>query len=107
MLGTATMESSADLMRYLIWGGIVGIGVLFAIVDLRWTRRPLFAVLLAAGIIGGLIITNVSPFTFAGGDHYMEGVLLFAGSALALAGYAAAVVGQLARQVWGRLWKRS
>jgi hypothetical protein len=97
------MESSADLMRYLIWGGIVAIGALLGIVDLRWTRRLLFGVLLAAGIIGGLIITHVSPFTFAGGDHYMEGVLLFAGSALALVGYAAALIGQFARQVWSRL----
>jgi hypothetical protein len=44
-----------------------------------------FGVVLTAGVVGGLIITRPSPFTF----HYMEGVILFAGSARALAGYAA------------------
>ena len=83
---------SAELTRYLIWGGVIAIGALFAVLDRRWIRRPLFAVLLVAGVIGGLIITRVSPFTFGGGDHYMEGVILSAGSALALAGYAFAVV---------------
>lgn len=101
------MGSSADLVRYLVWAGIVAIGGLLGIVDLRWTRRPLFGLLLAAGIIGGLIITRVSPFTFAGGDHYMEGVILSAGSALALAGYAAAIIWHFVRQLWGRAWKRS
>jgi hypothetical protein len=101
------MESSADLMRYLVWGVIAAVGALLAIVDLRWITRPLFGVLLAAGIIGGVIITKVSPFTFAGGDHYMERVILAAGSALALAGYAVAIVWQFVRRLWGRPRKRS
>ena len=91
---------SAELMRYLIWGGVIAIGALFAVLDRRWIRRPLFAVLLVAGVIGGLIITRVSPFTFGGGDHYMEGVILSAGSALALAGYALAVVWGFVRAFW-------
>ena len=101
------MESAADLLRYLVLGGVVAIGAVLGIIDLRWTKRPLFGLLLAAGSIGGLIITKISPFTFAGGDHYMEGVLIFAGSALALAGYTAAIVVHFVRQRWGRLWKRS
>jgi hypothetical protein len=58
--------SPAELMRYLIWGGVIAIGALLAVLDRRWIRRPLFAVLLVAGVIGGLIITRVSPFTFGG-----------------------------------------
>lgn len=50
---------SAELMRYLICGGVIAIGALFAVLDRRWIRRPLFAVLLVAGVIGGLIITRV------------------------------------------------
>jgi hypothetical protein len=92
--------SPAELMRYLIWGGVIAIGALLAVLDRRWIRRPLFAVLLVAGVIGGLIITRVSPFTFGGGDHYMEGVILSAGSALALAGYALAVVWLFVRAFW-------
>jgi hypothetical protein len=91
---------AADLLRYIVWGGIIAIGVLLAVVDWRWIGRPLFAVLLVAGVIRGLIITKVSPFTFAGGDHYMEGLILAAGSALALAGYALAVVWLLVRRFW-------
>jgi hypothetical protein len=91
---------SDELMRYLVWGGVIAIGALLGIVDRRWIRRPLFAVLLVAGVIGGLIITRVSPFTFAGGDHYMEGVILSAGSALALAGYSLAIVWLLVRMFW-------
>jgi hypothetical protein len=87
-------------MRYPIWGGVIAIGALFAVLDRRWIRRPRFAVLLVAGVIGGLIITRVSPFTFGGGDHYMEGVILSAGSALALAGYALAVVWRFVRAFW-------
>jgi hypothetical protein len=91
---------SAELTRYLVWGGGIAIGALLAVPDRRRIRRPLFAVLLVAGVIGGLIITRVSPFTFGGGDHYMEGVILSAGSALALAGYALAVVWRFVRAFW-------
>jgi hypothetical protein len=50
--------------------------------------------LLVAGIVGGVIITRASPFSFSGGDHYMEGVILSAGSALALVGYVVAIIWQ-------------
>jgi hypothetical protein len=91
---------AADLLRYVIWGAVIAIGALVAMLEWRWIGRPLFAVLLVAGVIGGLIITKVSPFTFAGGDHYMEGLILAAGSALALAGSVLAVVWLLVRRFW-------
>lgn len=93
------MTQSAELTRDLVWAGVVVIGTLLAVLDRRWIRRPLFAVLLVAGTFGGLTITKVSPFSFGGGDHYMEGVILSAGSALALVGYAFAVV-------WGFVHRR-
>ncbi len=89
---------SAELTRYSIWAAVVAIGILLAVLDRRWIRRPLFALLLVAGIVGGIITTKVSPFTFAGGDHYMEGVIVSAGSALALVGYIFAAVWQFARR---------
>ena len=92
---------SGELTRYVIWAGIVAVGAGLAILDRRWIRRPLFAVLLLAGIVGGLIITKVSPFTFAGGDHYMEGVIVSAASALAMIGYVFAAVWQFARRRLG------
>ena len=73
-------------------------GGLLAIVDRRWIKRPVCGVVLIAGIVGGIIVTNVSPFTFGTGSYYMEGVLIAAGSALALAGYVLAAVGQFARR---------
>lgn len=100
------MELSPDLTRYLFWAGIVAIGALLAVLDRRWTRRPVFGALLVIGVASGLIIMRASPFSFAGGDHYMEGVLLSAGSALALVGYvvgyAFALVWQFARRLGGR-----
>ena len=92
---------SGELTRYIIWAGIVAVGVGLAILDRRWIRRPLFAVLLLAGIVGGLIITKVSPFTFVGGDHYMEGVIVSAASALAMIGYVFAAAWQFARRRLG------
>jgi hypothetical protein len=60
-------------------------------------------VLLVVGVVAGFIIEQVSPFSFGGGSHYMEGVLLSAGSALALIGYVFAVVWQfVCRSIGGR-----
>ena len=85
---------SGELARYIIWAGIVAVGVGLAILDRRWIRWPLFAALLLAGIVGGIIITKISPFTFVGGDHYMEGVIVSAASALAMIGYVFAAAWQ-------------
>jgi hypothetical protein len=54
---------------------------------------------LIAGVVGGLVITRASPFTIGGGDHFMEGVILSAASALALAGYSLAIVNRKARSL--------
>lgn len=96
------MELSPDLTRYVTWAGVVAVGAVLAVLDWRWTRRPVFGVLLLAGVFGGLITTEVSPFSFGGGSYYMQGVLISAGSALALVGYVFAMVLQFARQRLGR-----
>ena len=95
------MELSPDLTRYLVWAGVIAIGAVLAILDRRWTRWPLFGVLLVTGVVGGLIITEVSPFSFGGGSYYMQGVLISAGSALALVGYVFAMVFQFALRLLG------
>jgi hypothetical protein len=94
------MTRSQDMIRYFEWAAVVLAGVLCAFVDWRWIKRPVFGVLLVAGIVGGTIVTNVSPFNFATGGYYMEGVLLAASSALALAGYVFAIVVQF---IWRRI----
>ena len=95
------MKVSPDLTRHLVWAGIIAIGTLLAALDRRWIGRPLFGVLLATGVVGGLIITRVSPFSFGGGSHYMEGVIISAGLALAALGYVLAVFWQFARRRLG------
>jgi len=90
-----------ELGRYIIWAGIVAVGIGLAVLDRRWIKWPVFAVLLLAGVGGGIITTNVSPFTFAGGDHYMQGVIVAAGSALAMIGYVFATIWQFARRRLG------
>ena len=92
------MQLSADLTRYFAWAGVLVIGILLAVFDRRRVGGPLFGVLLVAGVGGGLIITSVSPFSFGGGSHYMEGVIISAGSALALVGYVFATVWQIVRR---------
>jgi hypothetical protein len=87
---------SHDLTRYFVWAAVVVAGALLAAVDWRWIKRPVCGALLVAGVGGGIIVTNVSPFTFGTGSYYMEGVLIAAGSALALVGYVVAALGQFA-----------
>lgn len=88
---------------YIAYAVMIAVGAALGIVDWRWIRRPLFGLLLIAGVCGGLITTQVSPFNFADGGYYMQGVLVAAGAALALIGYVLAAVLQLAiRSVRGR-----
>jgi hypothetical protein len=89
---------SADLTRYFAWAGIVAIGALLAVLDRRWVGWPVFGALLIAGVAGGLIMTRMSPFSFGGGSYFMEGVIISAGSALALVGYVLAAAWQFARR---------
>ena len=91
------MTFSPELTRYLVWTAVVLVGAVLSAVDRGWIRRPVHGVLLAAGVGGGFIVTKVSPFTFGSGGYYMEGVLLAAGSALALSGY---VFGAVFGAVW-------
>jgi hypothetical protein len=100
-VGGRSDELYPDLTRYVVWAGIIAIGTLVAVLDRRWIRRPLFGVLLVAGVVGGVIITRASPFSFGGASHYMEGVIVSAGAALALVGYVFAVVWQFARRHLG------
>ena len=85
------------------WAAVVAAGVLFAVVDWRWIKRPVFGALLIAVIGGGVIVVNLSPFSFGTGGYYIEGVLLAALSALALAGYVFAIVVQF---IWRRVGSR-
>lgn len=79
------MGLSSDATLYL--SAILG-GALLGVLDRCLLRKWLIGGLLVAGIIGGMLVTVFSPFKFGGTSYYMEGVVLAAGSALALCGYA-------------------
>jgi hypothetical protein len=97
------MDRSPDLTRYFMWASVVVFGALFAVVDRRQIRRPVFGLLLVIGVVAGFIIEQLSPFSFGVESHYMEGVLVSAGSALALIGYVFAVFWQFVwRSIRGR-----
>jgi hypothetical protein len=81
---------------YVFWAVILAIGAVLALLDWQWIRRPVFAVLLVAGIGGGLVTMQVSPFNFADGGYSMQGLLVAVGSGVALIGYAVAAAGQFA-----------
>jgi hypothetical protein len=85
-------ELAPDLTRYLMWAGVVALGAILAALDRRLLGRPLLGLLLVAGLVGGFIVTTMSPFSFGGGSYYMEGVILSGASALALIGYALAIL---------------
>ena len=95
------MDRSPDMTRYFMWTGVVVFGALLAVVDRRQIRRPVFGLLLVIGIVAGFIIEQVSPFSFGVESHYMKGVLVSAGSALALIGYVFAVIWQFVSQSIG------
>jgi hypothetical protein len=96
------MDRQPDYGFYLFWAGVVALGALFAALDRRWIKRPILGLVLIAGVPGGFVIMQASPFNFADGGYYMEGVLLSAGSALALIGYALAALGLWAGRAIGR-----
>lgn len=98
------MTRATPLTAYLAWAIIIAIGGLLAFLDMRWKRRPLLGVLLIVGIVGGFVVTEVSPFDFVTGGYYMEGVIAFGASALALIGY---VCVTLWRLTWCTLKRRS
>ena len=81
-----------DTMRYIVWACAVVLGAILAVVDRRMIGRWVFGCLLVAGIVGGLLVTVVSPFTFGGTSYCMEGVIVAGGSALALIGYGVAAL---------------
>jgi len=83
---------------YLFWTVVFLSGAVFRLVDRNWIKRPVLGLLMLAGIPTGAILTEVSPFNFADGGLYMQGVLLSAASALALVGYVLAWVADVARR---------
>ena len=98
------MNLSADMVRYFEWAAVVIAGALFAVSRMAMDQASHSRSAFAAGVgRRHRIVTQVSPFTFGTGGYYMEGVLVAAGSALALTGYvfvsrrAAICVGR-----WGR-----
>ena len=84
-------------MNYLLWAIVIAIGFGLRVLERRFTRRPLLGALLILGMAAGYLMTRFSPFNFATGGVYMEGVILAAASALALAGYLAATLWFVAR----------
>ena len=81
------MELSNEFTRYIIWACAIAAGALLAAVDRNAIGRPVFAGTLIAGIAGGLLLTELSPFSFGSSSYYMHGVIVAGGAALALLGY--------------------
>jgi hypothetical protein len=87
---------------YVFWTVVLAIGGGLAVLDWQWIRRPVFAVLLLAGIGGGLVTMQVSPFNFADGGYSLQGLLVAVGSAVALIGYVLAAAMQFGARYVGR-----
>lgn len=78
--------------RYGVWMAAVASGAVLAMVERRVSDRYRAWLLLISLALAGYVTTHLSPFTFHGGDHFMEGVLLMGGALLILSGYTAAAI---------------
>ena len=83
---------------YLFWMAVFASGAVFRLADRSWIKRPVLGLLTVAGIPAGLIMTQVSPFNFADGGLYMQGILLSVACGVALIGYVIAWFADLARR---------
>ena len=87
---------------YLFWMAVFASGAVFRLVDRSWIKRPVLGLLTLAGIPAGAIMTQVSPFNFADGGLYMQGMLLSVACGLALTGYVIAWLAHAARRRFAR-----
>ncbi|MEQ1577704.1 MAG: hypothetical protein ABL894_08625 [Hyphomicrobium sp.] len=71
-------------------------GAACAIVDRRVFGRYVLGLILVLIAAGGAIGMNASPFTFHGGDYYMESLIAMIAAFVALAGYVLSVVARCA-----------
>lgn len=81
------MSDLGEYVRFWPYGVAVLAGVVFAVVDRR-IGRFVFGALLVLVVAGGGLGTYLSPFTFHGGDYYMESLIAMLFALAALAGYA-------------------
>jgi hypothetical protein len=78
--------------RYWPYAVALVAGVLLAIADRMAFGRYIFALLLVLTAIGGAIGMNFSPFTFQGGDHYFQSMIVMLFALAGLGGYALATI---------------
>jgi hypothetical protein len=93
------MAPPNPLTAYVLWVALVAGGALLASADRRWGTRPLLGVVLVVGVVGGFVVTKISPFDFVTGGYYLQGALVSAGAALALIGYVLATVWHFTHQL--------
>jgi hypothetical protein len=85
----------ADLSDYIrFWPyGVAGVaGGVMALIDRRAIGHYVLAALLVVIAIGGQVGMYLSPFTFQGGDYYMESLIASLFALAGLAGYALVAV---------------
>lgn len=89
---TPLLALAESLHRYGVRTATVASRAVLAMVEQRVSDRYRAWLLLIALAPAGYVTTYLSPFTFHGDDHFMEGVLLMGGALLVLGGYAAAAI---------------
>ena len=94
-----------DFGLYAFWLSMVAaVGLVIAVVERRVLARYRLWILLVLAAFTGFFLTEWSPFTFAGDDYYMTGVIVSAGALLLLAGYSLGAIGVMA---FGQLKRRN
>lgn len=83
-----------SLPFYVFWSAATSSGFVLEYIDRRWIKRPICGASLLLGIAGGYITSRRSPFTFAGGDYDLMGLLLALACAVSLSGYLLSYAGR-------------
>lgn len=85
------MIDITEYIRFWPYGIALAVGIAFALIDRRVIGHYLLGVLLVLVALGGQLGMYLSPFTFGGGDYYMESLIVSLFALAGMAGYALAV----------------
>ena len=96
------MSELSQYLHYWPYGVAVLAGAALSVIDRRMFGKYVLGALLVLIVAGGQLGMYLSPFTFQGGDYYMESLIASLFALAGLAGYAVTVVTRCACTKMGK-----